>query len=146
MNFCVLFLSSQRFAMKKKQETAKVRVTLLEEKIVENVILENTVIDEELALHTKEKNEKTAGYKPYAVLVSAEQWTSITPEARKLIASPPFKKVTIAKAVVVNSLPQRMVVNFYLRFNKPSIPTRMFSNRDTAIKWLRNEVSKDNSN
>jgi len=42
----------------------------------------------------------------------------------------------IADAFVINSLSQVLVANFYMKFNKPYVPTRFFKNVKDAEKWL----------
>jgi len=41
-----------------------------------------------------------------------------------------------ADAVVVKSMAQRIMANFYLRFQRPSVPTRLFNSIHEAEKWL----------
>lgn len=42
-----------------------------------------------------------------------------------------------ADAFVINSLPQKIMGNFYLNVFKPSVPTKLFSNNQKAINWLK---------
>ncbi len=48
------------------------------------------------------------------------------------------KKMIIAEALVVHSLPQKMAINFYLNFIKNDYPVRFFTDTDKAIEWLNN--------
>lgn len=43
----------------------------------------------------------------------------------------------VADALVVRSLSEKLIANFYIRINKPKIPTRLFNNEESAIKWLQ---------
>jgi hypothetical protein len=45
-----------------------------------------------------------------------------------------------ADAFVIYSLPQKLVGNFYLKVNKPPVPTRFFKTPEEAIRWLRKFV------
>lgn len=45
-----------------------------------------------------------------------------------------------ADAIVVRSMAQRILGNFYLKFQRPSIPTRLFNSIEEAEKWLLNYV------
>ena len=47
-----------------------------------------------------------------------------------------FIKYRYADAFIVNSLPMRLLVNFYISFNKPKIPTKMFNNPESAREWI----------
>ncbi len=42
-----------------------------------------------------------------------------------------------ADAFVIQSLPQKIIGNFYLKVVKPSVPTRLFNSEDEAVEWLR---------
>lgn len=60
-------------------------------------------------------------------------------EARQIVSSESFKKITVAMALVVGySSPTRMVANFFMRINKPVTPTKLFTNKKSAKKWLKN--------
>jgi len=41
-----------------------------------------------------------------------------------------------AEAFVVNSLPTRLIANFYMKFNKPPNPTKIFNTVEKAEEWL----------
>ena len=65
-----------------------------------------------------------------------------------------MQKKLIAQAVLVNSLATRIAGNFYIRFNKPTKPTKIFTNAEDAKSWLlykkkefeeaQKELSSDN--
>lgn len=69
----------------------------------------------------------------------------ISSEARKYGSNPEIQNKLIAQAVLVNSLATRIAGNFYIRFNKPPKPTRIFTNAEDAMSWLlykKNEFLK----
>lgn len=45
----------------------------------------------------------------------------------------------VADAFVINSLAQRIVANFYLKINKPFVPTKFFNNEEDAVVWLKEQ-------
>lgn len=51
-------------------------------------------------------------------------------------------KYRYADAFIVNSLAMRLLVNFYIRFHKPKIPTRLFNDEQSAINWI-NSLKKE---
>ncbi len=121
-----------------------VTIRLISEHIVENVIHDYANIDAEHMLELKEANKQLTQGMPYAVLVDSGEYTSITKEARELAASDKFKDVTIANAIIVNSLGHKIIGNFYMNINKPKIKTKIFSDRDKAIEWLKVQVASSN--
>lgn len=67
-----------------------------------------------------------------------------TQEAREYMAkNPEINKVRKALAFLTNSLGTRILANFYLNFNKPLSPGKLFSDEIKALAWLE---SLKNSN
>lgn len=79
-----------------------------------------------------------SGHKHCIVLDATKQFTT-TPEARAYVGS---KETRIAFAIVTNSLANKLVGNFFIKFNKPLSPTKIFSDETTAINWLKEEKAK----
>ncbi|MBS1636860.1 MAG: hypothetical protein JST26_13165 [Bacteroidetes bacterium] len=122
----------------------KTEVLILEPGIIENIVKPGAIIETEDIRLLKEKNERLSKGKKYAVLVTSGHLSSITKEARELVASKEFAQNTMAKALLIESLGHRIVGNFYLRINKPHIKTRLFADRDVAILWLKSVVNEQN--
>jgi hypothetical protein len=80
---------------------------------------------------------KVGNNKKYPVLISAGKYALAEKEAREFAASEEGNKYTIAGAIVVKSLAQKLLGNAYLKVNKPVTPTALFDNEENAIKWLR---------
>jgi hypothetical protein len=38
--------------------------------------------------------------------------------------------------MVIKILGQRILGNFYIKFQKPMIPTKIFNNHEDALEWL----------
>ncbi|MGQ0828934.1 MAG: DUF7793 family protein [Bacteroidota bacterium] len=71
------------------------------------------------------------------VMVDASQDYTITDEAKEYGASEEVSKNRIAVAIVTNSIANRLTVNLYIKFYKPIVPTKMFSEEQAALKWLK---------
>lgn len=78
------------------------------------------------------------------VLSFAEDFTSITNEARNYIAKGYHKDFIAAEAFLIHSLPQRLLANFFVKLNNPTVPAAYFaySYKDLAEKWLREHETK----
>ena len=76
----------------------------------------------------------------YPILYTSGQLVIPSAEVREYVASEPRSKLVTADAFIVNSLPQRIIANFYLKWNKPVRPTKMFDKEEEAIEWLKNYV------
>ncbi len=81
-------------------------------------------------------NQLLNGRKALILLDASAEYT-ITEEAKAFGSSDAFLSNRIAIAYVTKSLGNRLMFNLYLTVYKPSIPTRMFSSRKTALQWLK---------
>ena len=76
--------------------------------------------------------------KSYPGLLEDKGITEFTREAREFFASEEGIKGVTAAALVVNSGFSSFLGNFFMSVTviKPRVPTRLFTNRDKALKWL----------
>lgn len=118
------------------------RAVLLEPGLIENSIETDIDLQPEHVQQMKKANHELAAGRRYAVLVTSHPYSSFSPEARVYSARPEFVQDTIASALVIQSMAQRLVGNFYLQVNRPHIPTRLFTDREAALEWLREEVRR----
>lgn len=85
---------------------------------------------------SKAIGEMTAG-KKVPLLIEYEGIFLPSLEARDYWAKEDSTPFTKAEAYVMKWLPMKLIGNFYLNFNKPPRPTRIFNNRDEALIWLK---------
>lgn len=74
--------------------------------------------------------------KPRPILADMSAIKSMTREAREEYAKAGEESLVTAIGMVTRSAMGRIVANFFLTFNKPTVPTRLFNNIETAKKWL----------
>lgn len=114
-------------------------ISFVEEGILRITLLENSEIDiVESKKMQKLAAEFTKGEK-YAALIDARTQVVVSREAREWGSSPESLKDTIAQAILVNSLANRLIGNFIIQFHKPMAPTKLFSDETAAIEWLREQ-------
>jgi hypothetical protein len=77
--------------------------------------------------------------KKYCILLDGHNQFTTTPESRAFVAKKSSDR--IAFAIVTNSIANKLVGNFFIQFNKPNTPTKLFSDEEQAIEWL-NEQKK----
>lgn len=77
------------------------------------------------------------GGRSFKNLVEFGSYSNVTPEAREFAGSVESNAYTLADAFVLHSLSQRILGNFYMKFDKPAKPTQIFSDREEALVWLR---------
>ncbi len=93
------------------------------------------VIDLEIAKVCVKDRLEFSDNVSYPCLVDAIKIKSVTKEARDYFANEGNALIT-ANALMVKSHVFKMIVNFFINVNKPSSPTRMFTDKQQAIKWL----------
>lgn len=72
----------------------------------------------------------------YPLLVNTHGIKSITKEARDHFAVNNRATKITAMGIVVNSPLTKTVGNFFMKFSKPSVPSKLFSSEEKAVEWL----------
>jgi hypothetical protein len=78
-----------------------------------------------------------SGGKPYCALAHLNNSPASTPEARAFGATEAYAKFRLADALLTDSLSMKLIANSYIKFNKPVVPTKMFTTEREAIEWLK---------
>jgi hypothetical protein len=79
---------------------------------------------------------KVGGGKRYPLLIIAEKDATLDTASMEYMAKENADPYSIAEAYLISSISQKLLGNFYLKFNKPFKPTRIFTSRDEALAWL----------
>ncbi len=79
---------------------------------------------------------RIAGFKKYFVIVDVRAGFRSEADVRDYYADNDYAKYRYADAFIVKSLAIRLMVNFYISFNKPSIPTKTFTDPEQASQWI----------
>lgn len=77
--------------------------------------------------------------KKFLNLITVGKYTIPDHETRIMSTSKDGSSYKYADAFVINSLPQKLVGNFYMRFYTPFVPTRFFNSQSEALKWLKKQ-------
>lgn len=80
--------------------------------------------------------EQTGGER-FGMLVDANRHAKASPETREWAAAADHNKYIIARAIITRSLAMKMAANFFIRFNKPKVETRLFTDEEEARTWLQ---------
>jgi len=80
--------------------------------------------------------------KKFKNLILVGEHTIADIEAVKLSCSEKGSIYKLADAFVINSFPQRLIANFYMKVVKPITPTRFFTKCEDAEKWLAEVVAE----
>ena len=77
------------------------------------------------------------GGKKFPNMLTAKGFLNVHKDARALSASEGGNEFTLADALVVNSTAIKLIANFYISFNKPVRPTKLFNSEQKAVEWLK---------
>jgi hypothetical protein len=75
-------------------------------------------------------------YKPVLALVYNDGVASMDKKARDYLSSDEGVRGIIAGAMILDSPFGSFLGNFYLSVTKPKVPIRIFSKKESALKWL----------
>ena len=71
----------------------------------------------------------------YYNIYQFNSFSDVEPEIREWAADSSGKSYTFTDAIVIGSLSQKIISDFYLKFNKPIKPTKIFYSMEKAIEW-----------
>ena len=63
-------------------------------------------------------------------------FSEMDPEIREWSASTSGNNYTYVDAIVISNFAQKLIADFYLKFNKPPMPTKIFKSKDKALDWI----------
>ncbi len=95
----------------------------------------------EVTLKEAQENSKAVNSfykeKKYPLLIDSRNIKSITKEARDHFSIQNRETNITSFAVLIDSPLSRIIGNFFMGLNKPSIPAKLFTNEKEAIEWLK---------
>lgn len=83
------------------------------------------------------KMGEMVNYKKVPLLAKHEDFALPGKENRDYWATKESCPYSKADAFMVNTTALQLIANFYLKFNKPARPTKMFDDEKEAINWLK---------
>ena len=90
--------------------------------------------------HIKENHtafKQLLGDNQILLLIDSIVKYKFTKQARIYTASKHIEINRVATAFLVDSFAGRIIVNFYIWFNRPSVTTRIFTSEEKALNWLK---------
>lgn len=104
--------------------------------IVYSQPIEGAVIGYEEALEVIRIRRKLQGGRRMGLLSDPRGVRKVDCHARKVLSENASKKDLYAVALLAENAVSRMVANMAVGFNRPEVPTKVFSDRNKAISWL----------
>lgn len=98
---------------------------------------DNTTLDVEDVRENAETFGLLSGGKKAPILIIGGAYSTVTKDARDFMATEESLKYSLCEAFLLKYLAQRILINFYIKVKKPIVSTKMFTNEDKAIEWLK---------
>ena len=117
--------------------TRTARIRLEEDDLVHVTTLPGVVQTLADAKENEQAENELTGGERHTLLVDMREIRAQDREARQYYTRPEAQKTIRAVAIVIGSPMSRVIGNFFLGFNKPSVPNRLFTSEAEAIVWLR---------
>ena len=74
------------------------------------------------------------------LLVEFGHGSTIDKDAREYGSTKEGNNYTHGAALLVKSMAQQLISEYYVKFNHPRYPTQVFHNRENALDWLRSKL------
>ena len=88
-------------------------------------------------MENKEDVKTLCGKDLPPILVDLRKIHIMSDDAREYFAMRNRNAGVKAIALVIKSRSSKLIGNIYLSINKPTVPTRLFTNEESAEKWLK---------
>ena len=93
------------------------------------------VMDIAVAMQTVNDRLNFFQKKSYPSLFDITEVKQTTKEARDFMANE-GNDLVLASAMIVTNPMLKMMANFYIMVNRPKNPTKLFTDRESALEWL----------
>jgi hypothetical protein len=117
-------------------EIAGVYVVSVNNGVLRIVIKENSFIELNHVKEIVEWRKSLNAQNPQLTLPDVRKAGSINKEAREYTSGAEVEGLDIAMAILADSLPMRILANFFIKMNQPPAPTKMFTSEKKALNWL----------
>ena len=122
--------------MKEKYVENKYAEMWFEDGLVYTVFKRDTVITAQAAETIIEDRKKISNEKVSPIFIDLRNMVSTENAARSYMASKKAQQYLSAGALLINNEIHRLLMNLWLKIDKPSIPTKGFTDKAKALQWL----------
>lgn len=113
---------------------------LYDNRIYHVIVPESCDVDMRMVQEGYNFLEKNGGGRFYNIF-QFNSFANIKPELREWAADSSGNNNTYSDALLIKSLPQKIIADFYLKINKPEKPTKIFYSLDKALEWTFEQIA-----
>jgi hypothetical protein len=121
-------------------ETDTFFVELSDDFIVTLRVKENAVVSINSFMEIRKKVDELTNSAIHSTIIEAIGFFTLEQGVRDYVVKGDYLKSVKAIAFVTDKLPHKIMANFFIKINKPKSKSKVFTKREEALKWL-----KDNS-
>lgn len=103
--------------------------------------INNCAIDLETVKAMTEAGDQWNGTELCANLIDIRDVMFIDSKARAYGAEQ-YRKHVAGQAILIGSKISSYFANLFLKFSRPKVPTKLFTNEDQALSWLKAQMAK----
>ena len=111
-------------------------IEILDDKIMHILVKEFCELNvndlTEMQIWVKSQSSK----KDWINLIQFGNGSSVTRDAREYAAGENGNMNSVGSAILVRNLAQQLIIDYYIKFNKPKFPTAAFYKKEKALKWI----------
>lgn len=127
--------------MQSKIINDKIKVVQGDDQIYSYIALNNSTIDMETLKEMTETGDAWNGDQLCANLVDLRDMGFIDSKTRAYAAEQ-YRAHVAGQAIIIGSKVSSYFANMFLKFSKPKVPTKLFTNEEEAREWLKEQMAK----
>ncbi|HEX8549098.1 MAG TPA: hypothetical protein VF691_19180 [Cytophagaceae bacterium] len=108
----------------------------LEDGILHGSIKKDVVITTDNAKVMVEARLKLCKGISYPMFTDFRNLKSIDKSARSYLSKGESVMLITAGAFLIKNVTQEVIANFFIHFDRPKVPTKFFTSKEKALKWL----------
>ena len=117
----------------------KFTIKRLKDNFLSLEIHENKVIEADDIHLIYQGYDKLIGDNEYVVAVYANPFSSISGKAQKIAAKQYASEKRKKVAIISDNVAHVLIVRFFIAWNKPKTPIKIFKSEEKAFKWLASD-------
>lgn len=124
--------------------TDNIALFLYANKIFFTYIRKHTLIDMKIVAEISEFLGEQVN-EPLYNIVEFEPFSEAIDESRVWAAGQTNERFSFGDAFIINNLPHKILIDSYLKQNRPKFPTRVFASTEDSFEWIA-DLMKVNAN
>ncbi|PHR47054.1 MAG: hypothetical protein COA32_09020 [Fluviicola sp.] len=117
----------------------KFTIKRIEDNFLSLEIHENEIIEIDDIHLIYQGYDELVGNSEYVVAVYANLFSSISAKAQKIAATQYASEKRKRVALITDNVAHVMIVRFFITWNKPKTPIKIFKSEEKAFRWLKSD-------